>query len=242
MRVLVVEDSTAVQSFHKFALGMFKEMVLDTALDGVAALKLLAEHHYDVVLLDINLPLMDGVKVLSSMKRKGGRQSETPVIMVTSEADAGTDQQVMDLGAFKILHKPVAAHQIRDAVNEAMNQPAAEPPEFQEKRSAPRLRIELTAMLSSAPSVELVTFDISPHGAFLITDSPLDVGTSVMLSIELPHLPEPLSVTATVAHRRDEPAGVMPAGFGVRFDHDSPEQEKALEKAFLLTAKKSRPE
>ena len=242
MRVLVVEDSTAVQCFHKFALGMFKEMVLDTAMDGVAAIKLLAEHQYDVVLLDINLPLMDGVKVLSSIKRAGGQQSETPVIMVTSEADAETDRRVLDLGAFKILHKPVAAHEIRDAVTEALNQPVAEPPEQTENRRAPRLRIELTAMLSSAPSVELMTYDISPYGAFLITDEPLEVGTSVMLSIEIPHLPEPVAVTATVAHRRTEASQDLPAGFGVSFDLDSPEQKSHLEQVFLLPEPKNRTE
>jgi two-component system chemotaxis response regulator CheY len=182
MRVLVVEDSTVVQSFHKFALGMFKEMELDMAMDGVAAIKLLAEHRYDVVLLDINLPLMDGMKVLSTMKRKGGHHAETPVIMVTSEADAETARRALELGAFKILHKPVAAHDIRDAVTEALNQPAAEPPELREKRSA----------------------------------------------------------TATVVHRRDEPSRGMPAGFGVSFDHDSPEPTKQMEQAFLLPEHRGR--
>lgn len=126
MRILVVEDSTAVQAFHRVALRTYRDLVLDTALDGVAALKLMAEHRYDVVLLDINMPLMDGIKVLASMKRAGGHQATTPVIMVTSEADAETDQRVLELGAFNILHKPVKPHDIRDAVAAALGEAGKE--------------------------------------------------------------------------------------------------------------------
>ncbi|MFH2008844.1 MAG: response regulator [bacterium] len=234
MRILVVDDSRAVQSFHRFALGMFKQLTLDVAGDGLEALKMLSAERYDVVLLDINMPLMDGLKVLSSLRRKDGPASRTPVIMITSEGDTDTARRATELGAFKVLTKPVAAHAVRDAVTEAMNLKPQDPPDVAEKRQEPRLRIEVAAILSGAPVRSLPTWDISPFGAFLVDDDPLPVGTETRLVIKLPHLDDPIEVNSLVVHTRAEPAGGMPAGFGVSFEHDSPELSERLVKAFLL--------
>jgi len=234
MRILVVDDSRAVQSFHRFALGVFKEMTLHTAGDGLEALKMLAAEQYDVVLLDINMPLMDGLKVLSSLRRKDGPESRTPVIMITSEGDEETARRATELGAFKVLTKPVAAHAVRDAVTEAMQLPTQDPPDIAEQRKEPRLRIEVAAILSGAPVRSLPTWDISPFGAFLVDDNPLPVGTETRLVIQLPHLEEPLEVNSLVVHTRAQPVGGMPAGFGVSFEHDSPELSERLVQAFLL--------
>mgnify|MGYP001130247162 CR=1 FL=1 len=236
MRILVVEDSSAVRSFHRFALSVFRDLELDLAVDGVDAMKKLSEQPYDVVLLDINLPLMDGMKVLSSMRRKGGHQSTTPVIMVTSEADADTARKARELGAFMVLHKPVAAHQIRDAVTLALHTkdaPPTEPVGEEEQRREPRLQIEVYVLVGGGPTQKLSTWDISPYGAFIMTDDPLPVGTEAELTLMLPHLPETIDVHCRVAHSRPRRDAGVPAGFGVSFEHEDPVSADRLFQAFL---------
>jgi two-component system chemotaxis response regulator CheY len=234
MKVLIVEDSFAVRRFIAFALSVFKQLSLDEAGDGVAALKKLKAETYDLVLLDINLPLLDGMKLLAMMRRDPGPMAETPVVVITSEGDLDTARQATQLGATRILHKPAPAYTIRDAVERCLGRehPPSTPEE--ERRRSPRLPIEVSVHLAGESPQTLQTWDISPYGAFLISDQPPPTGTVAEASIELPHLDDPIRVQCTVAHVRERAQGGLPAGFGVSFAHDAAEVSERLLTAFLL--------
>ena len=78
-----------------------------TAENGVQAIELLRQDYlaYDVVLLDLMMPEMDGFAVMAEMKSKGWIE-ETPVIVISSENNAEAELHSLELGAVDFIHKP----------------------------------------------------------------------------------------------------------------------------------------
>jgi DNA-binding NtrC family response regulator len=101
-RILVVDDEEIVLQSCRRALGD-GERVVDTASSGAEALKRIEEGHYDVVLLDIMMPDIDGLQVLQRVKES---HPDIEVIMVTGLSQIETAVRSMKLGAFDYLPKP----------------------------------------------------------------------------------------------------------------------------------------
>lgn len=104
MRVLLVEDEPAIADF--IVRGLTEQgYAVDRAADGAAALELMLVGEFDVVLLDIMLPGVDGLEVCRVMRTRGVR---TPVLMLTAR-DAVEDRvRGLDTGADDYLVKPFA--------------------------------------------------------------------------------------------------------------------------------------
>lgn len=104
MRVLVVDDSVILS--ETVAKGLRKSgYAVDTALDGVTGLWLAKSHDYDVVVLDLMLPGMDGMSVLGAL-RSAGRQ--THVLMLTAKDTVEDRVKGLRAGADDYLVKPFA--------------------------------------------------------------------------------------------------------------------------------------
>lgn len=232
MRILVVDDSAAMTEFMRFALRGLPDLELATASDGVGALQLAAQASYDVVLLDVNLPLMDGMKVLSALREPRGDAPVPAVIIVTSDARETTSEQALELGAARILHKPVQAHEVRDAVRDVLGLPSPVPLAIQERRKAPRLEIPVTVRVQGWPALDVVTQDISPYGAFLISDEVRPVGSVARATLEFAHLGKALEVDCEVMHVRRNATKDAPCGIGIRFKHASAQDFETLLAAF----------
>jgi DNA-binding response OmpR family regulator len=102
MRLLIVEDEPGLRDHLRRSLREQRYDV-DTAADGEAALDRIFDHAYDLVILDVMLPKVDGFTVLAEMRRGG---IGTPVLMLT--ARGGIDDRVrgLDEGADDYLAKP----------------------------------------------------------------------------------------------------------------------------------------
>jgi DNA-binding response OmpR family regulator len=101
MKILVVDDDVELSGLLRFALvGAGYEVV--TAFDGEQALARLAESIPDLVILDVNLPLIDGFGVLERLRR----HSEVPVMMLTVRSAEEDEVHGLDLGADDYLKKP----------------------------------------------------------------------------------------------------------------------------------------
>lgn len=104
MRVLVVEDEPKIAAFIRKGLEE-EHYAVDVAGDGEAALDLAAEVEYDLIVLDILLPKLDGVSVCRHLRESG---LATPVLMLTAK-DTVDDRVVgLDSGADDYLVKPFA--------------------------------------------------------------------------------------------------------------------------------------
>ena len=108
MRLLVVEDEVKVASFLKRGLEA-ENYAVDTAFDGEEGLHLATIHDYDLILLDILLPKLNGLEVLDKLR---GRSIRTPVIMLTARGALGDRVRGLDLGADDYLVKPFAFEEL----------------------------------------------------------------------------------------------------------------------------------
>jgi two-component system response regulator MprA len=109
MRVLVVDDELAVRTSLQRALGLERYEV-DLAQDGREALERVAAARYDAIVLDVSMPLLDGLEACRRMRAAGDR---TPVLMLTAR-DAVDDRVAgLDAGADDYLVKPFALRELQ---------------------------------------------------------------------------------------------------------------------------------
>jgi two-component system chemotaxis response regulator CheY len=109
-RVLIVDDSPAMRQLVALAVGRVPGIAIDEAGDGVAALKALklaSTQPYDLVFLDLNMPVMDGLKLLGKLNEDRGA-AHTAVCVVTTSENPDTERQARALGARYFVRKPVS--------------------------------------------------------------------------------------------------------------------------------------
>jgi two-component system copper resistance phosphate regulon response regulator CusR len=108
MRILLVEDEPAAAQM--LAKGLREETyAVDLAADGEAALYLTSINTYDVILLDINLPIKNGLEVCQTLRDSG---SAVPVLMLTARDSVQDRIAGLDTGADDYLTKPYAFHEL----------------------------------------------------------------------------------------------------------------------------------
>jgi two-component system chemotaxis response regulator CheY len=110
-RVLIVEDSPAMRQLLSFALRRLPGAVVEQAGDGLAALRALAATRgsgrpFDLVLLDLNMPVMDGMRLLERMHAEGDL-ARTAVAVITTEESGEVEAEARRHGARYFLRKPV---------------------------------------------------------------------------------------------------------------------------------------
>lgn len=114
--ILIVEDSPTMRQLIMFALKRLQGVQVAEASDGVEAMRKLAEQSYDVVLADINMPVMDGLKLVSHM-RSNPRYRHIPVVIITTEGAEEDKQRALSLGANAYLMKPIQTQKLLEIVS-----------------------------------------------------------------------------------------------------------------------------
>ena len=109
-RVLIVDDSSAVRAFVRAALEATDEIEaeVEEAVSGFEALRVLPRESFDLLILDINMPNIHGLELIS-MLRRSERYSTTPVLVISTEASERDKQRALELGANAFLAKPFDA-------------------------------------------------------------------------------------------------------------------------------------
>lgn len=103
---LIVEDSPTMRQLLAFTLRRLKECRIIEAVDGVDALKKLTTERVDLVITDINMPMMDGLKLISLI-RGNARTRTLPIIIVTTEGAEEDRKRGLALGADAYIPKPI---------------------------------------------------------------------------------------------------------------------------------------
>jgi two-component system chemotaxis response regulator CheY len=119
-KVLVVEDSPTMRQLIVFALKRIRGFQIVEANDGVDGLKKLSAEKFDLILTDINMPIMDGLKLVS-MVRNDPNYKETPIIVITTEGATEDRERALALGANEYITKPIQTMKILDTVKKLMN-------------------------------------------------------------------------------------------------------------------------
>ncbi len=108
---LVVEDSPTMRQLISFSLKRIRNARIVEATDGVDALKKLSEDTFNLIIADINMPLMDGLKLLS-LVRKNPAYQQIPVVIVTTEGAEVDREKGLKLGANAYLSKPIQTNEL----------------------------------------------------------------------------------------------------------------------------------
>ena len=113
--VLVVDDSAAIRKILQRVLrqtGMAIRTIHEAG-DGQEALEVMRAHKVDLVLTDINMPRMDGLQFLASVKASP-QWRLVPVVMITTEGGETKVGEAVKLGAAGYVRKPFTADQIKE--------------------------------------------------------------------------------------------------------------------------------
>ena len=118
MRVLFVEDNDINRRVMSAMLsaGGFE---MDEAADGEAGLRMVDAHDYDVVLMDLRMPGMDGLTVLRHIRARPDAKAGVPVIVVTADAGPSIEADCHDAGADGLVLKPISMAALFDAIGAA---------------------------------------------------------------------------------------------------------------------------
>jgi two-component system, chemotaxis family, chemotaxis protein CheY len=116
---LVVEDSPTMRQLVVFALARVPGLTVTEAEDGVDALRKLAGSKFDIVVTDINMPIMDGLKLVKRI-RTDAIHKDVPIVVITTESAEEDRNRAMSLGASAYLTKPIQAATIIATVRELL--------------------------------------------------------------------------------------------------------------------------
>ena len=115
--VLIVDDSATMRRMVERAIEMAALDVgkIYEAATGIEALAQLAEHDVAAIVLDINMPTMNGIQLLTRMKQNE-RLKDIPIVVASTEGSDERIGQMVKLGAFGYVRKPFRPEQLRDVL------------------------------------------------------------------------------------------------------------------------------
>jgi len=106
-RILVVDDASLVRRFYRDALERVGFEV-DEALNGVEAMEKLLAGAFDLMIVDVNMPIMDGLTFLRRLRRTEAPTSSVPALVISTEAGPQDHAAARAAGANFYLVKPVS--------------------------------------------------------------------------------------------------------------------------------------
>ena len=125
-RILLVEDNAVNQLLAQMLLEKHGHTVV-TAGNGRVALELLAQQSFDIVLMDVQMPEMDGLEATAALReREKGTGRHLPVIAMTAEAMKGDEERCRRAGMDGYLAKPIKSSLLLAAIDEACSEPIEE--------------------------------------------------------------------------------------------------------------------
>jgi CheY-like chemotaxis protein len=106
-RVLIAEDSSVIQNLVKKILE-FQNFEITAVKNGEQVVQLLEKENFDIVLLDINMPVMDGMECVKAIRGMSDTaKSSVPVVAITGNARNYTEEEFKEAGFNDVLMKPL---------------------------------------------------------------------------------------------------------------------------------------
>ena len=122
-RALVVEDEPNIRELISLHLGL-EGLQVRTAVDGEAALRMTGSESFDVVVLDLMLPKIDGVTVCRAIRREGSN-ADVPILMLTAKREENDKVVGLESGADDYLTKPFGVRELVARVRALLRRPRA---------------------------------------------------------------------------------------------------------------------
>jgi two-component system chemotaxis response regulator CheY len=110
-RILIVEDSPTMRQLLAFALKRLRGAEVVEAQDGMDGLRKVTADDFDLALIDINMPVMDGLKLIHLIRQEPNLAT-MPIVVITTEGAQEDRDRALSLGANEYLTKPIQANRV----------------------------------------------------------------------------------------------------------------------------------
>jgi len=110
-RVLVIDDSSLVRLYYRSTLEK-AGFVVEQAINGIEAMEKVLSEPFDLVLVDVNMPRMDGFTFLRTLRTSAGDVATIPALMISTESETEDATEARAAGANFYLVKPVAENEL----------------------------------------------------------------------------------------------------------------------------------
>lgn len=117
LRILVVDDSSAMRAYVRATVEDNWNAHVEEATSGFEALRVLPREKFDAVLVDINMPNINGLELVAFMRRSETHR-ETPLIIISTEASQRDREKAFSLGANAYLAKPFSVEQLVETISQ----------------------------------------------------------------------------------------------------------------------------
>lgn len=117
--ILVIDNNRANHLFIKLITKKWMNTMVDFAANGKEGLKKLSRNNYDLILMDLNMPVMDGYQTTMAIRRgKGYEKLRTiPIIALTKDAIGNTKELALQIGMDQHLEKPVNEKRLFESIS-----------------------------------------------------------------------------------------------------------------------------
>ena len=115
MRVLFVEDDAMNRRVVRDMLGV-AGLDMAEAPEADTGLKMIGENDYDLILMDLRMPGMDGLSAIRNIRARGDLKAKLPIIVVTADMAVNIRENCLAAGADDVILKPVAMDLLFDAI------------------------------------------------------------------------------------------------------------------------------
>ncbi|MEZ6233047.1 MAG: response regulator [Phycisphaerales bacterium] len=122
MRILLIDDSKTMRNIQKSVLSSLGHTDVEEACDGQDALSKAAAFHPELILVDWNMPVMDGLTFVKSFRQSN---KATPIIMVTTEAEKSRVIEALKAGVNNFVVKPFTPDVLGERINQTLAKCAA---------------------------------------------------------------------------------------------------------------------
>jgi two-component system chemotaxis response regulator CheY len=117
--ILIVEDSPTMRQLISFALKRIRGVRIVEAGDGVDGLKKISAEKFDMIFTDINMPVMDGLKLISLVREDASHRG-VPIVVITTEGAQEDRQRALALGANDYITKPIQPNRILEVAKQLL--------------------------------------------------------------------------------------------------------------------------
>ena len=121
--ILIVDDNATNRVVAQALCEMFG-CSSETAEDGVEALEAVQARPFDLILMDIKMPRMDGVQATRAIRALTGPERDIPIVALTANADPDDARHYLSIGMAAVVEKPIKPERLRMAMNAALSEPA----------------------------------------------------------------------------------------------------------------------
>jgi len=121
MKILLVDDSRTIRSIQRKSLAGIGMTDVTEAADGLEALASIKAERPDLILVDWNMPNMDGIALVRKVRET---DKALPMIMVTTEAEKSSVMEALKAGVNNYVVKPFTANTLAEKINQTMEKAA----------------------------------------------------------------------------------------------------------------------